>query len=236
MKDGEIQSPATGFSGSQVALLVLITILVTAGASFWVFRTYISPSEFKPVALSTQEQKTLDSKLRVLGLNPLDLLPNALRPFSAEDSPDAVDAEGRLQPEQYREDPRKRDVRMSEKELNAIIASNSELAKRFALDLSSNLASAKILIPVDPALPIMGGKILRVNAGLELAYANERPIVKLRGVSIMGVPLPNAWLGNLKNVDLVEQFGDDPGFWSAFSAGVGLIEIEDGQLHIKLKQ
>jgi hypothetical protein len=236
MTDGEMQAPATGFSGSQVALFVLITILITAGVSFWVFRTYVSPSEFKPVALSTQEQETLDSKLRVLGLNPMDLLPNALRPKKAGAASDAVDAEGRLQPEQYLEDPQKRDVRMSEKELNAIIASNSDLAKRFALDLSSNLASAKMLIPVDPDLPIMGGKVLRVNAGLELAYANERPIVKLRGVSIMGVPLPNAWLGNLKNVDLVEQFGDDPGFWSAFSAGVGLIEIEDGQLHIKLKE
>jgi hypothetical protein len=125
---------------------------------------------------------------------------------------------------------------MSERELNAVIASNPDLAKRFALDLSSNLASAKMLIPLDPGLPVMGGKTLRVNAGLELAYANERPIVKLRGVSIMGVPLPNAWLGNLKNVDLVEQFGDEPGFWRAFSDGVALIEIEDGQLHIKLKE
>jgi hypothetical protein len=236
MTEQEVQAPAAGFSGSQVALFVLITILITAGVSFWVFRTYVSPPAFKPVALSTQEQETLDSKLRVLGLNPMDLLPNALRPKKAGAASDAVDAEGRLQPEQYLEDPQKRDVRMSEKELNAIIASNSDLAKRFALDLSSNLASAKMLIPVDPDLPIMGGKVLRVNAGLELAYANERPIVKLRGVSIMGVPLPNAWLGNLKNVDLVEQFGDDPGFWSAFSAGVGLIEIEDGQLHIILKE
>ena len=54
-----------------------------------------------------------------------------------------------------------------------------------------------MLIPVDPDLPIMGGKVLRVNAGLELAYANERPIVKLRGVSIMGVPLPSACIPRL---------------------------------------
>lgn len=236
MNDTEISAPATGFSGAQVALFVLLAILVTAAVSFWAFRTYVSPSEFKLVALSTQEQETLDSKLRVLGVNPLDLLPTALRPGNAESSPGVVDAQGRLQPQAYREDPQKRDIRMSERELNAIIASNSDLAKRFAIDLSSNLASAKILIPVDPDLPIMGGRILRVNAGLELAYANERPIVKLRGVSIMGVPLPNAWLGNLKSVDLVEQFGDDPGFWNAFSAGVGLIKIEDGQLYIKLKE
>jgi hypothetical protein len=82
----------------------------------------------------------------------------------------------------------------------------------------------------------MGGRILRVNAGLELAYREEHPVVRLRGVSLMGVPLPNAWLGNLKNVDLVEQYGTGPGFWSAFSAGIDLIEIQEGQLHIKLRE
>jgi len=217
------------FSGSQVAIFVLIAILVTAGISFWVFRTYINPSNFEPVALSSKEQSTLDSKLRLLGVNPRDLLPDAKRESQ-------VDAEGRLIPEKYAEDPEQRDIRMSERELNAIVASNADLASRFAIDLSDNLASAKILIPIDPDLPVMGGRILRVNTGLELAYRDDRPIVKLRGVSIMGVPVPNAWLGNLKNVDLVEQFGSDPGFWSSFSAGVGLIEIEEGQLHIKLKE
>jgi hypothetical protein len=218
-----------GFSGSQVALIVLIAIMITAGASFWLYRTYINPSDFQPVALSSKEQSRLDIKLQQLGLNPRELLPNAKRGES-------LDSQGRLEPEKYQESPEKRDIRMSERELNAIIASNSDLASRFAVDLSDNLASAKMLIPVDPDLPVMGSRTLRINAGLELAYRNDRPVVKLRGVSLMGVPLPNAWLGNMKNVDLVEQFGNDPGFWSSFSAGVGLIEIEDGQLHIKLKE
>ncbi|MDX1734664.1 MAG: hypothetical protein R3228_09860 [Halioglobus sp.] len=232
----ETAVPRKGFSGSQVALIVLVAVLLTLGACFWFYRTYLNPPDFEPVTLSASEQATLDSKLRVLGLNPLDLLPNADRKPAADADVDSFDAEGRLVPTRYRESADKRDIRMSEKELNAIIAGNSDLAKRFAIDLSSNLASAKMLIPVDPDMPVMGGKTLRVTAGLELAYANERPVVKLRGVSVMGVPVPNAWLGNLKNVDLVEQFGADPGFWSAFSAGVGLVQIEDGQLHVRLKE
>ena len=84
--------------------------------------------------------------------------------------------------------------------------------------------------------PFMGGKTLRVNTGVELGFQDDRPVVKLRGVSIMGVPVPNAWLGSLKNVDLVEQFGAGPGFWKSFSAGVELIELEEGHLHIKLKE
>ena len=229
MTTTENEEAKRGFSGAQVALFVLVAMLLTAGLSFWVFRTYIHPSNFKPVALSASEQETLDTKLLSLGVNPRELLPNATRS-------DPVDASGRLIPEKYTEDPEKRDIRMSERELNAIVASNPELASRLAIDLSDNLASARLLIPVDPDFPVMGGRILRVNAGLELAYREERPIVRLRGVSLMGVPLPNAWLGNLKNVDLVEQYGSGPGFWRAYTAGISLIEIKEGQLHIKLTE
>ena len=85
-------------------------------------------------------------------------------------------------------------------------------------------------------MPVMGGRTLRVNAGVEIGYREDRPIVKLRGVSVMGVPIPNAWLGNLKNVDLIKEFGTEPGFWNSFAAGVGLVEIKEGQLHIRLKE
>ncbi len=235
--------PRRGFSGKQVLLIVLAAVLVSAALSYWFIRTYIVPADFKPVELSIKEQAALDDKLLTLGVDPAALLPGAKRAAPAEDAKDVsagdadrFDADGRLVPQAYSENPEKRSVHMSERELNAMLASNPDLAKRFAVDLSDNLASAKLLIPVDPDMPMFGGRTLRVNAGVEVAYRDERPIVKLRGISIMGVPLPNAWLGNLKNVDLVEQFGGGPGFWQSFSAGVDLIEIDDGSLHIKLKE
>ena len=76
------------------------------------------------------------------------------------------------------------------------------------------------MIPVDPDFPFLGGKTLRVKASLELEYSNEKPVVILRGISVMGVPIPNSWLGNLKNLDLVERFGGGPGFWKSFADGV----------------
>ena len=229
MTDIENTPPRKGFSGSQVALFVLVAVLITLGTSFWVFRTYINPSPFEPVRLSLKEQAQLDTKLRRLGVNPHDLLPDAPRE-------DPVVPGGRLEPEKYQEDPARRDIHMSEKELNAIVASNDDRASRFAIDLSDDLASAKLLIPVDPDMPVMGGRTLRVNAGVEIAYRDRQPIVKLRGISVMGVPVPNAWLGNLKNVDLVEEFGTEPGFWHGFAAGVDLIEIREGQLHVRLRE
>jgi hypothetical protein len=61
-------------------------------------------------------------------------------------------------------------------------------------------------------------------------------VVALTGVSVWGVPIPNAWLGGLKHVDLVGEFGGDPGFWSSLAAGIEDIRVDDGKITIKLKE
>lgn len=231
MIDQQTES-ARGFSGRQVALFVLIAMLAAAALTFWAVRTYFYTSEFKPVSLSQKEQVALDGKLRGLGLEPRDVMPDANR--GAQE--DRFDEDGRLLAEPYSEVGASRNVSLNERELNAMIASSPEFARRFAIDLSSDLASAKLLIPMDPDFPVLGGKTIRVTAGLEVDYRNQRPVVILRGVSVMGVPVPNAWLGNLKNVDLVEQFGGDPGFWRSFAAGIESISVEDGRLELSLKE
>ncbi|MCD8476058.1 MAG: hypothetical protein LRY40_06445 [Shewanella fodinae] len=120
--------------------------------------------------------------------------------------------------------------------MNSIIGRSPDFAHRVAIDFSDNLASAKILVPIPQDFPIMAGEILRVNAGLDIHLdKNRRPVVALVGVSLMGVPIPNAWLGNMKNVNLVSEFGDR-GFWNAFADGVEDIQIHDGELYIKLRQ
>jgi hypothetical protein len=40
----------------------------------------------------------------------------------------------------------------------------------------------------------------------------------------------------MKNIDLVQEFGSDQGFWKAFADGVEEIQVEEGRLRIKLKE
>jgi hypothetical protein len=68
-----------------------------------------------------------------------------------------------------------------------------------------------------------------------MRIAEGRPVVILKGVSLWGVPLPNAWLGYNKNIDLIKEYGDR-GFWKAFADGVEEIEVKEGKLRIKLKE
>lgn len=220
-----------GFTGLQVLGCVVAAILVTAGLTYWIVRTYILPSDFELVELSAQEQVRLDSKLRALGIEP----PSPAADAAAGDDAPETDEEW-LRPEPYSEAGAKREVGFSEREVNALLSHNTDLARKLSIDLSDDLASARVLIPLDPEFPILGGRTLRVAAGLELAYGEGRPVVIVRGVSLMGVPIPNAWLGNLKNVDLVEEFGGGPGVWKGFADGIEFAQIREGELKIKLKE
>ena len=202
-----------------VSLLVLAAVIVTAAVTFWIVRAYVFPSEFIPTTLNAREEQVLATKLERL-----DPMPTRQR-----------DRDG-VTPERYSEAGADRVISLSERELNALLAKNTDLARKLAIDLSDNLVSANLLVPVDPDFPIFGGQILKVKAGLELAFRSGRPIVVLKGVSVMGVPIPNAWLGGIKNIDLVSEFGEGEGFWKAFADGVEHLSVAEGRLKIELKE
>ncbi len=222
-----------GFSLRQVLLAIVLTLVVAVVATYFVLARFVFLKEFSPVSLNDKEQRTLDDKLRAIGVEPDQTRANDSE--TAQDQ-DTERAGGKVQPERYTESAGMREINFTEKELNSLLAHNTNLSKRMAIDLADDLASAKILIPMEPDFPIVGGKTIRINTGMELSFSEERPVVILKGVSIMGVPIPNAWLGNLKNVDLVREFGLEGGFWKAFSDGVEFIEVREGKLQIKLKE
>ena len=216
----------SGFSGKQVIAMVISSMCITIVITLISIKIFLFPSPFKPVVLSAKEEQQLTSKLEQFD-NIGTQTGNNENEYSAD---------GQLVPEKYTEENSSREIRFTERELNAMMAKNSDLAKKLAFDLADDLVSIKLLIPLDPDLPLLGGKTLQVKAGAELAYREGRPVVKLKGVSLMGVPMPNSWLGGLKNIDLISEFGSDDGFWKSFSDGVDSIVVTDGFLKIKLKE
>ncbi len=238
------QESRKGFSGLQVFGIAVLVLIIAVTGTIFAARAWFFPRPFKPVVLSPQEENRLEHKLEQLDRPVYKRQPATNAPKTSKASkisnakPQKKDrpAGGRLKPEAYSEEGASREINLSERELNGLLAKNTDLARKMAIDLSEDLVSARLLLPVDQDFPVFGGKTLRVRAGLELAYRAQRPVVIIRGVSIMGVPVPAAWLGGLKNVDLVKEFGGDRGFWKAFSDGVKSITIREGQLHIELKE
>jgi hypothetical protein len=209
-------------NGWRTFSIVVITIFITLSAGYWVVTQYLFPTSFTPVVLSEKDQQQLDHKLQRLGID--------------TNSNSNKGTHKPLQPEAYTEVSSSRDIDISEKEFNALLAKNMDLASKLAFDFSDNLASVKLLVNIDPDFPVLGGKTLKVTAGMEIKLINGQPSAILKGVSVWGVPIPNAWLGNLKNTDLNKEFGEAGGFWQAINKGVEEINMIEGKLHIKLKE
>ena len=223
-----------------VTLVVIVTMVITVALGALAVRYFLFPDQFEPVELSAVEQRTLEDKLGAIGVQA-----NRPPPARSDDrfaaSPEEFDDEGRLRPEAYEETGAPREIRFDERELNAIIARDPELARRLAIDLSRDLVSAKLLVPLAPDFPVMGGQTLRLTAGAEVREVptpdgGSRLAVIVTGVSLWGVPLPNAWIGGLRGVDLVARYGDDPGFWQALAEGIEEVRVEEDELVVRLAE
>lgn len=206
-----------------VTIIVLIVLLILG--IFWI-KTNLYASPFDPTQLTPSEQLNLDNKLSKLK-------------SPGQNSEKAMDkilyTEKRLDPEPYFEDDSRREIKLSEKELNSLIT-DPEIAKRVAVDLSDDLLSVKMIIPMDERFPILGGKKIKLSFGTTLAYMDNNLVVAMRGISIGGVPLPSAWWGGIKNQNLVEYFGNEGSFWNTLAAGISDITIRENELYVKLKE
>lgn len=236
--NNSVGSKITGkrFGCLQVFGLIVVAVIITAGVTIIIFKTYFFPSEFKPVTLNPNEEQILITKLDKLDSIGADVNLHRKDNLKKPSKADRFDSSATLEPEPYSEKSIKREIIFTERELNALLAKNTDLARKLAIDLSDDLVSAKLLVPVDEDFPIFGGKTLRVRTGVVFTYDKGKPVVILKGITIMGVPIPNAWLGGIKNIDLVKEFGGDKGFWKTFSDGVEDIKIKEGNLKIKLKE
>lgn len=204
-----------------VVFLVLLIAVVLAAV--WI-RDNVYASKFTPVTLTPKENVVLQDKLaRLRQEEPVPV------PFEA--------APGKpLSPEPYAEEGANRQIQLSERELNGLIAGTPDIARKVAIDLSDDLISVKLLLPVEDEVPVLGGKTFRIHMGLAVRYEEEKPYIALKGVSLGGIPLPSAWLGYLKNVNLVEEFEPGDGFWKIFSGGIRTIEVRQGTMRIILKE
>ncbi len=210
-----------GLSAGWIAFLVFLALGL---AAFFAIRYYFWPSPFSPTELSQKEERQLEQKIQ-----------RVIPGFKFESS-ESQSEEVFLAPEPYSEEGANRTLAFSEREVNALLAKNTGFADQLAIDFSENLVSATLLVPVDEAFPILGGRTVRVNTGMGLEFSDGRLVAVLKGVSVMGVPLPNDWLGGLKNVDLVEQFDGQGGFWHSFANGIAHLAVKNGRLEIDLAE
>ncbi len=215
-----LPAPPPVTSWKKPALLILAAILgccalTAAGTAWWVKRNFYA-SALKPVQLSAAEQQAFENKLL--------LLEQVGETQLSTEKPDPA-ATG---------DPR--EITLSDREINAFLAAQG-VGDKIKVDFSSDRVSANFILPLDPDFPVFGGTTLRFKLALgALIDAAGKLVLKIDDVSVGGIPLPNAWLGDIKGLDLIATNLDSDPVVRRFVEGIREFQIQEDGLRLLLNE
>lgn len=204
--------------GRLVLILVGVFVLgcgIAAATTVWWVKRNIYASPIQPVHLTAKEQESLEAKLHVLETSAAPAAQPAASPGEQE-----------------------RTLVITPKEINAYLASR-DLGDRIQVQLAQDTISATVLLPVPPdsGLPLVSGTTIRVGLTLNARMDDAKKVaVEVRDVRVGGLPMPNAWLGNVKGLNLAgENLENDPAMKQFFS-GIQSLKIGPEGLRVVLAE
>jgi len=138
-----------------------------------------------------------------------------------------------IQQEEPKYEPGKRNIELTERELNGLLNEHTTLGDSVKFELATDAVHARVEMDLDPDLPVVGGKKLKAKARF-LVHEDETGFhFVIEDVTVWGISLPNDWLGGLKGHDLI---GEAIGGKGGKLAGVESLKIEPGKIRIELKE
>ena len=126
-------------------------------------------------------------------------------------------------------------LQLSEREINALFHHNTGLGDKVRFELATDAVHARIATDLDQDLPLVGGKKLKAKARFIISDENNAPAIILDDLTVWGVSLPNAWLGELKGKNLMSNLGLDFSN-NQVSKGIKNIDVSNGQILIELAE
>ncbi|MGB0992687.1 MAG: hypothetical protein ACPG32_09485, partial [Akkermansiaceae bacterium] len=130
-------------------------------------------------------------------------------------------------------EPGSKVITLTEREINALFHSNTGLGDQVRFELANNAVHARIKTDLDEDLPILGGKTLKAKARFKLTDETNNPAIILDDLTVWGISLPNAWLGEMKGQNLLANLGSEFSN-SGFADGVKNINVNHGKITIHL--
>ncbi len=187
--------------------------VAAASAGIW-WKTNFDPAPFKPVALTSQEQAAFEQKLAVFSGNAAPV---------AEPAP-VTDLE-------------KRTLVITEKEVNAWLAKN-DLGENVQVRFKDGKITGAIILQLPEEFPMLAGQKIRASLAF-VAHLNDASrdlALQVDDVTVGGMPLPNAWVGDIKGMNLVDESARVDPAMEKFLKGIRQFEIRDGLAVVKLNE
>lgn len=193
----------------RILLVVLVLVLLVGGLWWWFTRP------IQPVVLSPQELSLVEEKIAVIQ-SAGD--PAAPKPAPAEPA--------------Y--EPGKKEIVLTEREINGLLNANTDLGKTLSFQLGTDTVLARIETDLDPDLPLVGGRRFKARARFLVSEVPGQPAFIIDDLTIWGISLPNEWLGGLKGRNLLTEILGTGS--NGRIPGVESFTVRPGQLSIKLAE
>lgn len=126
-----------------------------------------------------------------------------------------------------------KEIVLTEREINGLLHANTPLGNQLKLELANDAVHARINADIPADFPVMAGKKLKGKARFLIANEAGNPALILDDLTVYGISLPNAWLGDLKGQNLLGAVLS-PGGGSL--AGIEDISVSQRKLIIKLAE
>jgi hypothetical protein len=207
-------------------------VAILAAGGIFLYQYYFHAKPFAPVELSVEEQVVLDAKLKELRTEPRGARRSRAEELGGiQPVPPGMDEKEFL--EQLSRE--RRTIVITEREINAVLHHNTDLENKLRIHFYDDGIGGEAIIDVPPDFPMLGGKTIRARAEVA-AYLDldGRLAIVVEDVSLNGVPLPSAWLFDLKGVNLVEQYENRDPLIRAIADGIEEFEVRRGEVHIRL--
>lgn len=234
----------TGRNRFLIAAGITGGVLLALAVSGVLLYRYYFHAHINPTVLSDKEKVVLNEKLERIQTAsnaahiPLD--PSTSTELNEVKLLPPVDQEllQRQQDEFLRQqEMERRTLTLSSRELNAMLNYQTDFGQTFRIDFKPGYLDIQCVIPVPEDVAVLGGKTLRGSVDVGISKLPEGKLALIvRDVTVCGLPMPNAWLGNIKNQNLIEQFGSENEILKIFADGIEHIEIVDGQMRVRLAE
>lgn len=127
-------------------------------------------------------------------------------------------------------------MKLTEREVNGLLNAHTDLGQTLRVEFGRDAINAYLALRIPEDFPIAAGQMLRARGRVRVAIGEgTEPQVVLEDVTVYGLSLPKAWLGNLKGENLLEQhnLASDR---RMILHGVKSLKIEPGQLLLEVTE
>ena len=222
------------FYGCLTAIVLCLIIAATAGVTAWMVKRSLNPKPIEPTVLTVEEQQVFEEKMEIV-MEAQDDSPagTLVEQPAVETGTQILEAVEEVEED---EDFIRKPLVLTERELNSLIGHNTDLADKVYVTLRRNKIQFKGNFPVPDDFPILGGKTIRINVRSHLELVDGRLELRIENIALGGIPIPGAWIQDIKGKDLLSEAFSDDDFVRALSDGVESLEVEDGQIVLMLAE